>query len=328
MSTGLPFKFGQNVASDYVPFDSSTSSVWIRGFRDGSTQIRIAPAEKTKENGTTVYGTEAWPFEFEHYDQGMKRSWVCPRKYDSSLQCWGCNSTNEGTRRRTRTYYINALDDKGEMRIYKMGVKLFGMLEGREKRLKLADPDNVQPLSDRDLVVIRSGKDFNEIAYDVDYGERYKIEWDKYELNDIAQALEDAYVEVAALFGDDSVALNEVDGEPVADEAVAETTTPKRIPSRPGPVVSDAPDDKPAPAKRAVAKKTAAKKAAPAPVEETDEDEEEFRIPENGKATVADLNNADTPELRDWLTRSGIEFPANAPRARLLKIAEAEMIPF
>jgi hypothetical protein len=45
------FGFGTTLASDYVPDESGQDTVWIRGFRDGSTQIRIAPAEGHNAKG-------------------------------------------------------------------------------------------------------------------------------------------------------------------------------------------------------------------------------------------------------------------------------------
>ncbi len=92
--TSQRFGFGTTLASDYVPDEAGQDTVWIRGFRDGSTQIRIAPAEGTNAKGEHVFGPEAWPSEREHYDRGARLSYPCPREHGAD-SCPGCSSDVE-----------------------------------------------------------------------------------------------------------------------------------------------------------------------------------------------------------------------------------------
>ena len=62
-------RFGQ-AASDYTPADAG-GEIWIRTFKDPSTQIRICPEERVNEKGKKVYGSAAWAMEREHFEKGV-----------------------------------------------------------------------------------------------------------------------------------------------------------------------------------------------------------------------------------------------------------------
>lgn len=312
MSDQPTFGFGQTLASDYVPSEGANDTVWIRGFRDGSTQVRVAPSEGINAAGLKVYGPESWPSEREHYDRFLRVSYPCPREHGAT-SCVGCSSDDEGVRRRGRTYYINALDKDGRMRIYKFGITVYKILKGRHDRLVAADPANQQPLSDKDIVVTRTGKDFNDIAYDVDWGEKYPINWGETEPLDIHKALEDSYREALEKYNS---------GEPVvAPDATQDRTGAAADTNRNASGSFSAADA----VRQGKITPDASKDSTGAAA---DDDDDEVK-PLGDLPTEEDLDNAETTDLRRWLRDvAKVEFPERAPRARLLKLAKAELPKF
>ena len=310
MSDTQSFGFGQTLASDYVPSENTSDSVWIRNFRDGSTQIRIAPAEGVNASGQQVFGYDAWPSEREHYDKVARVSYPCPREHGASA-CIGCSSDDENTRKRSRYYYVNALDKDGRMRIYKFGITVYKILKGRQERLVAADPSNRQPLSDKDIIVTRSGKDFNDITYDIDWGEKYPIDWNETEPLDINKALEDSYREAMEKYNG---------GEPLTKVNPDQDTTGAADTNRNASGSFTASD--------AVRQGKITPDASKDSTGAADEDEDEAK-PLGDVPSEDDLDNAETTELRRWLRDvAKVEFPERAPRARLLKLAKAELPKF
>src|SRR5450759_2228380 len=181
-----PLKFGQ-AASDYTPSENS-DEVWIRTFKDLATQIRICPAVRENDKGVTVYGAEAWAMEREHYAEGIG-SFPCAARFN--VPCVGCDDEDEEVSQRSRKYYINALDEKGDLRVYKFGVKLYKIFLGRQQRALSNDSANKQPLSDRDYVIIKSGKGL-DTSYDPEPADKYEMDTPA-ELHDINQILSDRY---------------------------------------------------------------------------------------------------------------------------------------
>ena len=212
-----PLKFGQ-AASDYVPMDNS-GEIWIRGFKDPATQIRIAPAVRVNGKGVTVYGTDAWPTEREHYEPAIG-SFPCAERFD--VECVGCTDPNEAVQQRGRKYYINGIDEKGQLRVYKLGVNLFKTFKAREQRALSIDPNNKQPLSDRDYIINKMGKGL-DTSYDPEPGEKYKVDFPE-ELHDIDAILSERYE--AALAGYTGEA-SEPDEEPAAKKTAAKKTATK-----------------------------------------------------------------------------------------------------
>lgn len=276
--------FGQ-AASDYVPAAFDEDDVWIRKFPVGETLVRICPAEMVNEKGVTVYGTAAWPSEREHYDEDLKSAYPCAERF--GIECVGCKHANKKVRDRSRAYFINVLDQDGNNKIYKMGVKLYKIFQGREQRALGRDASNTQPLSDRDFVIIRTGSNMNDTSYDPEPGEAYPVEggWPD-EMYDIKEILKQKYAAAIAFYsggaGEDS-------------EPADEPTTP-------------------APATR-ISKPAAAKAAEP----KEEPDPIWFKNP-----TAEDLEDATSEELKGFLDRREREYPARAPRARLL--AEAKKV--
>ena len=282
-------RFG-TAAADYVPSEND-GEIWIRRFKDPSTQIRICPAADVSESGDKLFGTAAWPTAREHYDDGAG-SFPCTE--DDT--CVGCNDTSERVQKRTRTYYINALDSKGVLRVFKLGSVLYKTFQGREQRMLAQDPTNLQPLSDRDYIINRMGKKL-ETTYDPEAGDKYPVDFPE-EMHDIYQILEDRYDSAAAVYnGDEPVVRKRAEAEPEADE----------------------PEEKPAAKKTAApAKKAAAKRAEPEP--ESEPDEPAAEIPKTPSEEWFD--DADTAEIKGYLDRENVEYPARAPRSRLVRMAK------
>lgn len=284
MSTEIP-DFGQ-AAVDYVPPTFDEDDVWILKFPKGETLVRICPAEATNAQGKTVYGTDAWPTEREHYDEDLKSAYPCAERFN--MECVGCKHPDKKVRDRSRAYYINVLDQDGNNRIYKMGVKLYKIFQGREQRALGRNPDNKQPLSDRDFIIIRTGSGMNDTSYDPEPGEAYPVDggWPE-NLHDIKAILRSKYAAAVEFYSG---------GAPV------ESSEPE-------------PADEPAPAKRVSrAAKTEEPAAEPEPIW--------FKNP-----TAEDLEDATSEELKAFLTRRETEFPPRAPRARLLALAKELLQP-
>jgi len=127
------------------------SEVWIRRFKNASTRIRIYPAVGKKVKGrqtVEVYGVEAWPSELEHYAKGFG-SFPCVQPHGG--ECGGCNEEDAKIKKRQRFWYFNAIDNRGEIHVYKIGVTLRDLLFSREAR----HPDGTiaQPLSQKDYTI-------------------------------------------------------------------------------------------------------------------------------------------------------------------------------
>jgi hypothetical protein len=303
------------LASDYVPTEGD--DVWIRRFKDPSTQIRICPAEGVNEKGEKVYGTDAWPTAREHYDDAAG-SFPCDESLGGSMaECDGCQDENERVNKRNRTYYINALDEGGEYRVFKMGSTLYKTFKNREARMRSVDPSNHQPLSDRDYLINRMGKGL-QTNYDPEAAEKYEIEFDPERYYDIEAILVARAEQAHAIYSGEEQAVGEtkarLDEEDVAPEV--DTTPPPR--TRIGTARKAAAEPAPAPAKKTAAKR-AAPKTAPAPEPEDDAGSQNG-VPDF--STADDIDDAETTEIRAWLESNTVEFPARAPRRLLVSMAK------
>lgn len=320
-------------AEQYLDRRGDDDEVWIKGFKDGMTTIRIPPEPKTVK----------WTTYREHYDEGMGYFPCCEAK-----DCVGCTDTNPKVRDRSRRYAINALDSEGRVQVYKIGSRLYRTLQGREQRLGT--------LSDRDYIIVRTGQKL-ETNYDVDPGEKYDIDWpEPDELHDIMAVLGAKYESTAALYN--GGAENQSEPEPEAEEPKANPRMRKAAPV----AEPESEPDKPAPRTNPRAKKTAAT-AEPEPVEEDEGEPNEAekppprrrmagaaKSPAQGSSvtevtpqpetsrdeapTGDDVNGwgpnpsdeiieaADTATIKAWLDDYEAEYPARAPRSRIVAAAK------
>ena len=279
-------RFG-STAAEYVPSEAE-GEIWIRRFRDPSTQIRICPTSRVVETGEkagqTVHGTEAWWSAREHFDDGIG-AFPCTEDSD----CVGCSDPSPKVQKRTRTYYVNALDSRGELRIYKLGSNLFKLFQGREQRMLAQDPDNLQPLSDRDYIINRMGKGLNT-TYDPEAGEKYEVDFPE-ERFDAEEILAERYDAAEA-------AYNGEEPPPRAKEAAAEDEDVQDTPTR---IQTARTTPKAEPAARA---------------------EQNGGLPK--QPTDEQIEDAETPAIKKWLDDRNVEYPSRAPRVRLVNMAKEE----
>ena len=301
MSTDPGFTFGGNIAGDYDP--DTGSGTWIRAFNQPTTQLRIIPSTGVNREGEKVFGPDSWPTEREHYEEGIG-FFGCARDHGQE-KCLGCSSDVERVRKRSRRYYVNALDKDGEQRIFKMGTRVFQVFQQRHQRAVAMDPSITQPLSARDYFVHRTGSGL-ETSYDVEGGDPYPVTWPE-ELLSIPQALMDAYLESMAAY----------EARAAGDRRAANPAATPLAPSTASRIGQPAA----APVTNGHSTPAAEPVAAAAPPEEQD-----GQLPDT--PTPEQIAEADTPEIKRWLTTKAVEFPARAQRSTLVKLAQAATIPF
>jgi hypothetical protein len=278
------------LASDYVP-PSGGDQVWIRRFNAPTTQIRICPATGVNARGEKVYGTEAWPTAREHYEAAAG-AWACEESLGGTqADCDGCKDESERVQRRQRMYYINAVDENGEYRVYKLGANLYKTFKAREQRLRSQRPENLQPLSDRDYLINRMGTGL-DTTYDPESGDKYEFDFDESKYHDIKAVLVERAAEAHAIYTGEEAPLA---AKPKADQNGDH----------------DDEDDKPA----RPARKRASMPDSPTKAAEPDEDTVVFKDHD-------DIDEATTSEIKSWLKARKADFVEGAPRARLVKTAK------
>lgn len=292
--TNLPFEmpnFGAP-ADDYKPEAFDPDDVWIKGFQVGTTQIRILPCTDVNEEGEEVTGAKAWPSEREHYDE-VVYAFPCSEKY--GIECPGCKSSDPKVKERNRKYYVCALDKDGEQRIFKIGQGLKDTFLSRQQRMIGENPDNLQPLSDRDYHVTREGTTLKGTKYDADSGQEYPVDFP--EPYDVKAMLKKAFARAWVHF-------NAVPVEKVAPPIPAGANFGQsngRIPSKTAAAVQDTPP--------------------PAAAAASGDDDEDVL---GRKPSIEELEDATSGALKAFLKRPevGIEFPTRAARSRLLDLAK------
>lgn len=274
-----------------------SDEVWVRTFNKESTFIRIAPVERDYE-GRHLVGTEAWVKELEHYDRlGFQRSFPCPVPYGFPKEnCPGCTHPNEEVRKRSAKWYFNALDDKDYLRVFKIGVKLLRKFKLREQRLGT--------LSDRDYEVIRSGKDFNEIEYDLEAGEKGDRKFPD-TMHDIGEILSRNFQEAVDYYSGAAAKAkaNSSDNDREEDAPLREGSN------------------------SSMAEKLEQDRAARAKGQEEPAEEEaaEDEWKSWGKNPSDDtITGAETSDIKAWLEDQKVEFPARAPRSRIVALAKEQ----
>ena len=292
-------KFGQTAEEYAAKREAQGEEFWMKKFREGSTRIRVLPLP-----------TNRWYTYREHYADGVGHF---PCTEDQN--CVGCSSSSTKTRDRTRIYAFHALDDQGRVQIFKIGVKLYEAFQRREQRLNT--------LSDRDYVVTRTGKTMNNTTYDLDPSDKYEIEFPD-ELPDPEEINTANYQRAMEMLAND--------GEPPAPEEPEASERPAAATGgRIQPQGTKKNDDDGDTESRAVtgnrikppAKDKPAANNEPAPEPAAGEEPDEVAF--DPTATKFDVDETETDDIRSWLEAHKIEFPAKAPRARLVKMAKENM---
>lgn len=162
--------FGQTVADA-----NANQEAWIKGFKDGETRIRICQEVPTWIKYLQHFSDEAFYF-------------PCKKTAD----CVGClypqELDDQGRPKMSAQYAFNAMDEKGNLNIYRLGTKAFKILQSRYQR--------IGTVMDRDYVIVRSGKGF-DTTYVPEPGERFDATIPE-QLIDIQNALALKYEEARA----------------------------------------------------------------------------------------------------------------------------------
>lgn len=289
-------QFGQS-AEEYQQSRGDEGEVWIRRFKDPSTRIRIVPFTRVI-NGQEKSGTKAWPTEREHYHQQIG---YFPHYRFGDAKCVGCEDPDKKVQDMSRKYYFPALDEKGSLRIFKMGGKLFEIMQGREQRLGT--------LSDRDYIINKMGKNLGT-TYDPEPGEKYDVDMpDQSEIPDIGAVLTDLYKKALAYYESEGTEQpEEPEVGPQDDVTPRDSEVSQRI-------------QRPAEAGGRIQREPAAASNGHKETPPTETiDVEVWGL--NPDEDVFDSN--ETGAVKKWLDWREVEYPSRAPRARILELAKTK----
>lgn len=294
---------------------------WIRGFKEGETQLRILePA------------SDWWKFP-EHYSADLGY-FACnsPSKDPDPTECIGCAHPSERVQNRSFKYAFNAIDKDGKVRVFKLGGKIRKTLRQREQSI------SKDVLQLRDIVIIRTGTGFggeNGTEYSYEWGETYEPDGGLQQFvdqsNDVGEAVTTSYWEAVRK-------LDELDGDP--DDAADH-----EVPDEEGDQAKTPPAKKMAAKKTTPAKKTASptrtrlggKPESEPQVADVTPDEpgpdgesgEVIEVTEEVVASIVDrMRDMETEDIRDHLKNFApdVEVPPRCPRPRLIALAEQALI--
>jgi hypothetical protein len=298
----------------------SATEVWIKGFKEGQTKIRVCQPLET----ATHYE--------EHYGYGGY--FMCA----DHPSCIGCTSESARTREHNSRHAFNALDATGKLQVYKVGAKFFPMLEAREDRVNAVALEDHLPkpyLMDRDYTVIRIGKEFNNTSYSYEAGDKYEVDLPGAdELYDIDALLRENYARVyKENIGTEG---SSEDSDPWADKGRGEpepAREPERATTHEEPAsgrITFKREGKPAAAKTAPAEERQPMDKLRDPDPEPEQDRPAAKktatksVAKKAAASTSppDFDNLGSDELRAYLTERKVDFPPRASRARLAVMAE------
>lgn len=272
--------FGKT-AAQYAEERANDDEVWIKNFRDGETRVRFL----VEPDVAVTYR--------EHYDEGVGY-FPCSEEKD----CVGCTDDNQKVRQRSRRFAFQALDERGNQQLYKVGSRLHRSLESKQQRLST--------ITDRDYTVVRSGKVFNEITYDLEPGQQYPVEFHD-ELFNVGEVLAKKYADtVEAYTGVRPTDIQVTSAPPAAPAAASNGKAAK-------------------PAQGEKTEDTATKKDDPwntPPPGDTGGqpfDEAQNGVQSGSYPKAAEMS---TKDLKAYLTERKVEFPERAPRSRLIKMVD------
>lgn len=283
--------FGKKASEYEKEREDASDEVWIKGFRDGETRIHFLD----EPDDFVTYR--------EHYEEAIGY-FPCSEEPD----CVGCKDDSPKVRDRSRKFAFHALNSESSQQIFKVGSRLQRTLKSKAQRLKT--------ICDRDYTVIRSGKGM-ETTYDMESGDAYESSFDpKAEpLYDIGALLARRYADaVEAYTGekDDSIPKVTWHGTKSDDEP---GDTKRETKSEPKEEKKEAPKDE--------EKKVDTESKG----EDKPADEAQAEKPSGSYPNPEDMTR---PELAEWLSNPpndkdgkkspAVEFPANAPRSRLVKM--------
>lgn len=169
--------------------------IWIKTFKDGETRIRFCQEPNKFVKWTEHYWRPAGYF-------------PCTKQVD----CVGCINPDEEVSKVRLQYYVNAMNDQGQLNVFRLGVKLKKYLDGRI--------DRFGTIMDRDFTIIREGKGL-ETSYTGEPGEKYELDKWPTELHDITSVLGAKYLETQKIWDEFVSDGGTEGGAPTQDEVAA-----------------------------------------------------------------------------------------------------------
>lgn len=168
---------------------------WIKTLKEGETRMRF------------LQEVEDWVVYYEHYNPAGT-AFPCTGDRDT---CPGCTSTNERMKSASRKVAVNVVVGQYQD-VYKLPITLVN-------RLKIKSERNNNTITDRDYLIIRSGKDINT-EYDVESGSALPIDLSAYELFNIEKMLEEQFNENWPDFATDQMMKDLVEPAPAQKQKV------------------------------------------------------------------------------------------------------------
>lgn len=102
---------------------ADNGDVWIKPFRDRETRVRFMQEPATMGSIR------------EHYSKRFKEFFPCANPKDTGQHCYGCLDPDKETSKRTRRYVANGLDEKGVLQLFKVGSELHKKLTNKKQRM-------------------------------------------------------------------------------------------------------------------------------------------------------------------------------------------------
>lgn len=193
MPLELPKSFGTR-AGDYTPPERTydENDIWIKGFKEGKHRLRI------------LQPVVDFKFYWEHYDANLGDKGMYYPCTEIKTSCVGCQHKNEKVRKGSPKYAFNALDENGNLGVYKIGRTMFD-----EMKMAAEDVDIAEDITAQDVFIVRQGSDFSSTSYSYKLaGRPYPIDFDG-ELHNLDQVLSSKYVEAYHLYEEAGLADDE-----------------------------------------------------------------------------------------------------------------------
>lgn len=192
MTSPSPFSDNADTYDSGVYGGGSESRIFIQRFKNPETRIRLCQEPNNHPNQMKTMR--------EHYSSRFKESFACPNHRDNGVPCVGCADPDSKTRKRNRRFVTNALNDRGELILIKMGPDLHKKFVNKRQRMGT--------VLNCDWIVVKTGSGLTT-DYEPWPGEEYPVPMPT-QLIDIDKVLADGYNSVAAQY------LNSTPAAPVA----------------------------------------------------------------------------------------------------------------
>lgn len=322
--------------------DAAQNEYYVKSFKEKRTDIRFL-FDNPKEDFVEIK---------EHFDKTNKISYPCA-KFEGAQACIGCDYPVEhpewsdvdeyfpnmkfneakderkkqdpgwGVRDVSSKWLFAAIDPKGFVSVYKIGYKFWNDLCELHELMGT--------ITDKDYAIIRSGETWNTTGYQAQaisqpYERKAKVSVPTVE--SISSVLGGKYVYAMEKYGMDTSGMDDGPAPVPADEwqngpdpAPVDVVDPANLPAAnrlpaAEPVTPAQPGDV---ASEALAARINQRAEAGLPGPDPSLAEQASQVP----AFIP--READSGEIRDWLTENGVEVAKGAQRSTLVKLAESKM---